>query len=238
MGGRLWQLFRRSRLPENGFTWVSPLVALFTALAVFVLGGALVGAAEGGVESNAAKLAAQFVVVLGFTAGAATVAVLDAGGRFRVALDRFGLRRFGLAMVALAAGVWVVYAAVQGLLSPLLAADQDDITKELGSDPTSAASVLATVLVVVVGAAVSEELLFRGVVFASLRNAMGLWAAGALSSMLWGSLHLASGNLGVVLVLTLFGVVLAWLYEKTGSLWTPIVAHAINNALAVALLFT
>lgn len=234
----MWQLFGRSGLPENRFTWVSPLVALFTAIVIFVLGGAIVGAAESGVESNAAKLAAQFVVVVGFAAGAATVGLLDAGGRLRAALDRFGLRRFGLAMVALAAGAWVVYAAVQGLLSPILAADQGDITKELGSDPTSAASVVATVLVVVVGAAVSEELFFRGVLFASLRNATGLWTAGVLSSALWGSLHLASGNLGVALVLTLFGVVLAWLYEKTGSLWTPIFAHAINNALAVTLLLT
>jgi membrane protease YdiL (CAAX protease family) len=40
----------------------------------------------------------------------------------------------------------------------------------------------------------------------------------------------------VVLQLAVFGVILAWLYERTGSLWPTIAVHALNNALAFAIL--
>ena len=36
--------------------------------------------------------------------------------------------------------------------------------------------------------------------------------------------------------LAVFGVALAWLYDRTGSLWPSVIAHAINNALALAIL--
>ena len=32
------------------------------------------------------------------------------------------------------------------------------------------------------------------------------------------------------------GAVLAWLYDKTGSLWPPVIAHVLNNALALAII--
>lgn len=42
---------------------------------------------------------------------------------------------------------------------------------------------------------------------------------------------------GAFLLLALYmsmGVVFAWLYRRTGTLWAPILAHAVNNALALA----
>ena len=30
------------------------------------------------------------------------------------------------------------------------------------------------------------------------------------------------------------GVGLAWLYEKTGSIWPPVMAHFLNNAIAIS----
>ena len=39
-----------------------------------------------------------------------------------------------------------------------------------------------------------------------------------------------------MLQLAAFGVVLSWLYERTGSLWPPIAVHVFNNAFAFALL--
>jgi membrane protease YdiL (CAAX protease family) len=40
----------------------------------------------------------------------------------------------------------------------------------------------------------------------------------------------------VVLQLGVFGLWLCWLYERTGSLWPPIAVHALNNAIAFAIL--
>ena len=86
-------------------------------------------------------------------------------------------------------------------------------------------------------AAISEELFFRGFMFSGLRSlGASLWIAAAISSAIWASLHLGAGNLGVVAILAAFGLVLAWLYERSGSLWVPIAAHALNNTVAFILL--
>ena len=42
----------------------------------------------------------------------------------------------------------------------------------------------------------------------------------------------------VAIQLAVFGVILAWLYERTGMLWAPVLAHAINNTIAFVLLVT
>ena len=81
-----------------------------------------------------------------------------------------------------------------------------------------------------------EELFFRGFMFAGLRNRMSLWPAAAISSILWASLHLSGGNLGVVAILAVFGLFLAWLYERSGTIWAGSSPHGLNNAIAVTYL--
>jgi len=53
----------------------------------------------------------------------------------------------------------------------------------------------------------------------------------------FGMLHFTGpDSIGVVPPLVVLGIVLALLYERTGSLWPPIILHAINNGLALAVL--
>ena len=58
--------------------------------------------------------------------------------------------------------------------------------------------------------------------------------------MVWALLHFnpdnPTGSWGVVVQLTVLGIALAWVYERTGSIWPSIGIHALNNALAFALL--
>jgi membrane protease YdiL (CAAX protease family) len=76
----------------------------------------------------------------------------------------------------------------------------------------------------------AEELFFRGLCYSLLRAHTGVWVAVALSSLFFGASHLLSaGALGVVLVPAVGGVVLALLYEFTGSLLAPFVLHALAN---------
>lgn len=230
-------LTRFAGLPPSGFSWVTALLAVFTAFFAVQIGILLVYIFDSGADTNAGKLAVQFMVVVAFVGTALGFALSDASGRLREALDRFGLRRFALSMLGIAALAWFVYLFVQAGLGSLIDPEQDDVTKELGTNDNSAISIAATAILVVGGASLSEELLFRGVIFAGLRKSMSLWPAALISSLLWALLHLAGANLAVVAVLAIFGLVLAWLYERTGSLWAPICAHAINNSLAVLVLF-
>jgi len=89
--------------------------------------------------------------------------------------------------------------------------------------------VLASLFSYTILAPVLEELVFRGVLFASLRRRFSANTSIILSAIPFALAH-GYGTLGS---LTIFwsGVLWAWAYEKTGSLLPGILAHALNNGL-------
>lgn len=93
-------------------------------------------------------------------------------------------------------------------------------------------------LIVVLGIAVvaiaplSEELFFRGLIFRGLRGYWRLLPALAVSGLLFGAFH---GNVSVLVPFAFIGALFAWGYERSGSLWIPILAHALVNGLSFAL---
>lgn len=89
-----------------------------------------------------------------------------------------------------------------------------------------------------------EELLFRRVLFGRLWRAGRPWLGMLLSSLAFALIHevpgtSANGPLEIAqlwLVYGGMGAAFAWLYQRTGTLWAPIAAHALNNAIALAAL--
>ena len=210
------------------------LIGIFVAVGAVLIGVGIVSAFDADLESEGASLAAQAVVALSLIGVA--VGFARASGASGP-LAGLGLRRAGWAAIGLAFAVWFAYVIVAAQIAPLLQPDQQDVTRDLGVDESTVGLILAGFLIVV-AAPLSEEIFFRGFMFAGLRRAISLWPAAAISAAFWGLLHLSGGNFGVAVQLTIFGLLLAWLYEHTGSLWPPIVAHAFNNALAFTLLVT
>ena len=96
-----------------------------------------------------------------------------------------------------------------------------------------------TLLIVVILAPFVEEMLFRGLVFGGLRSKSRL-AAYALSCALFALLHvwqfaLVNRDITYFLLMLQYlvpGLVLAWVYDRTGTLWTSIGLHAAANALS------
>ena len=80
----------------------------------------------------------------------------------------------------------------------------------------------------------AEELVFRGVLYQWLRDRFGVWPGILASSLAFG---LAHGDIAVGGAAAVLGVVLAWTYEKSHSLWPPVVIHVINNSVKLILLF-
>lgn len=78
-------------------------------------------------------------------------------------------------------------------------------------------------------APVSEEILYRGILFQSFRNRMGLLAGAVLSSGIFTILHFYDGY-GLASV-WIFGVSCAFLYAATGSLAATIALHMLYNSL-------
>ncbi len=89
---------------------------------------------------------------------------------------------------------------------------------------------LATFLMVLMGslgAAVSEELVFRGYILQNLEEGWGILVAMITASLLFGFAHFFNPNFSwlVGLNLALAGLFLAYGYFVTGSLWLPIGFH-------------
>ena len=83
--------------------------------------------------------------------------------------------------------------------------------------------------------AIGEELLFRGVIQRIFTNwtknhHWGIW----ISAILFSALHMQFyGFIPRMLLGVLFGYLLVW----SGSMWLPIIAHFINNGVAVVVMF-
>jgi membrane protease YdiL (CAAX protease family) len=85
----------------------------------------------------------------------------------------------------------------------------------------------------IVAAPVVEEIVFRGLLLPALRIRWAFWPAAVVSSLVFALAHVSP-----LLIPTLFilGLGLAWLRELFDSVYPPIVMHALNNGLAVAVL--
>jgi membrane protease YdiL (CAAX protease family) len=88
-------------------------------------------------------------------------------------------------------------------------------------------AMIATLAGAVVIAPVTEEVVFRGVLFVTLRRRLAWPLAAALSACAFALLH-GYGPVGFASVWW-SGFVWAWAYERTRSLWPAIAAHAFGN---------
>ena len=94
--------------------------------------------------------------------------------------------------------------------------------------------VIGLAIIAVALAPFMEELFFRGFIFAGLAGRWGpVWGA-TISSLLFMGAHLEPLRFPPLFVL---GLLLAWLYHRTGALWASILVHLLNNAIAVGVLF-
>ncbi len=92
--------------------------------------------------------------------------------------------------------------------------------------PESPATVVIMIVLAVVVAPVTEELIFRAGLFRYLRTRLPRAWALALPAIVFGALH---GNYVAFLPLVAFGVILSLAYERTGSILVPMVAHSLFN---------
>ena len=93
--------------------------------------------------------------------------------------------------------------------------------------------------IVVIGAAVIspiyEEILYRGAFYTFFRERYGIWGGVLISSIIFTVVHIPTYN--TLPVNFLSGVAFAWLYEKTNSILSAMIAHALFNFIAVLLTF-
>ncbi|MGO1117528.1 lysostaphin resistance A-like protein [Rhodovibrionaceae bacterium A322] len=79
-----------------------------------------------------------------------------------------------------------------------------------------------------------EEIVFRGLLFGWLAGRFGVAIGAGVSALIFSILH---GVPHLIPSLCVLGVALAYLYEKSGSLWPPIILHGAFNAVMTTLLY-
>lgn len=103
---------------------------------------------------------------------------------------------------------------------------------------------LYIVFVAVVFAPIVEEILFRGIIYRTLRFFKLKWIAIVISSASFGLIHVYDSwfnaryeDLWFIFVYMTIGFFLTLIYEKSGDILSPILLHMIYNAVAVLALF-
>lgn len=144
----------------------------------------------------------------------------------------FGIGLYPVVVFMVGALLVVLFRLVTG--QPVQAPEQ--LPSDLGP--------IGTVIAVLYAGAVapaSEELFFRGVLFRSMRDRHGFWPGALTSSLAFGLIHYvpapALDVLLLMIVMVFTGLGLSLVYERRGSLWAPIAAHATFNAIGLGLIF-
>lgn len=149
-------------------------------------------------------------------------------GFVRPKRDIWGLVAAGMVLFVIASSI------ISSLVARLWSGYNADQVQDLGlGQPTSDAHYFGTFLLLVVAAPIVEEVVFRGILFSGWR-AKGFSTAAIVSSTLFGLFHWQPN---VVLATIVLGWIMAYIYEKTGSLWAPISLHALKNTVAFAIVY-
>jgi membrane protease YdiL (CAAX protease family) len=172
----------------------------------------------------------------------AMAGVVTAAMTFRVSFSSWlGLRWKRWPWVFLIApGAVMVIWLLSGLLYEIgymdwmesLGAEKMQETVKLLQESTNPQALALMAFAAVVAAPLCEEIVFRGYLYPVAKRFSGQWVAALSSSLLFACAH---GSLSALLPLFLFGIVLVYIYEKTGSLWAPVAVHfCFNSATVIA----
>jgi uncharacterized protein len=223
-------------VPAGTHRW--RLVDLFIAGAVLLVLQLGTRAIAGGLRMRLDKAPIVFVATLVFYA--LLVALVEGLARLR------GVGQVQLGFAPFKPGRSV--AAVIGLMVLLLISREAyvQLARAIGFVPPSVEKQLVglfgngllglalAVGVTVILAPIVEELFFRGFVYGVLRERMAPVAAMMVSALIFAIYHF---SLWLIVPIVLLGIALAWLREWQRSIWPAVMCHALNNLLAVLVVY-
>lgn len=170
--------------------------------------------------------------------------------RYGMSLRSIGLRRPTVQQIALGIGLGVALVLLAGVieagtgraLEAMMPQGVERLKKlgeivEAGSIFKSLPSFWLKTLFFLGGAVaapIGEEVFFRGFVYNAFKRRLSVRAAIVLSGLAFALIH--ASPLGLIVIFPM-GMLLAYVYERTGSLWVTITMHALNNGLAFMLLW-
>lgn len=127
-------------------------------------------------------------------------------------------------------GLTIMFLILSDTLSFLI--DQPVQTSFMMDIYMTRGSTLLLLFAIVFAAPVAEELFFRGFLFEGLRySRLGMVGTILLTSLFWAVIHVQY-DLYHIIVIFIFGLMLCGIRLKTGSVWSCVYVHALNNLVA------
>jgi membrane protease YdiL (CAAX protease family) len=236
----------------RGSAMLLVLFALILFVVAQIFAGTIVAGYGGATHHHnvqqwlADSVQAQFFFIL--LAEAATIGgVIGSLGLFNLRLATIGLRRprwsdlaYGLAAVL---PYIMLYALTVGVASSLVKGLDVNQAQDIGfKNVHGTLPLVLTFFSLAILPPLAEEILVRGLLYTSLKKAMPLFWAVIVTSALFAAAHLGEGGAAGPLYIGaldtfVLSLVLIYLREKTGGLWSSITLHAIKNSVAFVALF-
>lgn len=217
-GARLWLLVAAPLIVQFGFAGLA--AAILSALSLAPAG-----------ETTLTNLPQAILLVAAYVIFG--VAIWLVARQFGNPREVLALRRYPLARgLALAVGGLIVGVAAAAALEPIFhgSASQRITAGDIDSLTTGVAFGISA-LTIVIGAAVTEELYFRGLLYGRLDARFGVASAVVGSAGIFGLAHFAPNTFPALFAL---GLVLGLVRMRSSSVWPGMAIHGANNAIAVA----
>jgi membrane protease YdiL (CAAX protease family) len=148
--------------------------------------------------------------------------------------------------VAIGAGLGVAVRIVAGIAAAIVIAALTSFTGEDVAVPEQVVGdlegleLVVFALFAVVVAPVTEEFVFRGLIYRAVRDRHGVLPGAVVSAVLFGAIHYVPGPwpdaLALQITMVVTGLGLALVYERRRTLLAPIVGHAAFNLIAVVVI--
>ncbi|TAM61021.1 CPBP family intramembrane metalloprotease [bacterium] len=173
------------------------------------------------------------LIQLSFYAGIGTVLI--------PALPRVAgrsLRQLGLAppqFRQILWGLWgapamLVLSSIAGVLVTLRYGEHEQAALRMLPAFNTTGLFLTFAFIAAVAAPFFEELFFRGLIFNALSERLSFWPAAALSGLAFAFAH---ADVWALLPLWVVGLSLAYIYSRSQSLWSSMIAHGLFNTISL-----
>ena len=221
-------LRRGSKLTTEQFRVASPSWGdLLTLLGVFIVATVL-GSLLTGVLQKIGSVSVGFGAFLGYVIQFSLVIIFGLFQRKIRSPKETRLLKFGLAKLDFVIILWgtIMVLATGVVIEPLLNLFPETYLDRLGNIMAAGGWMMFTSIVI---APIMEEILFRGILQDALMRKYGVFVGILIASAVFGIVHLIPQQ---VVNAFMIGIVLGYIYYRTGALLPVILIHCINNAIS------
>lgn len=221
-------LRRGSKLTTEQFRVAYPSWGdLLTLLGVFIVATVL-GSLLTGILQKMGSVSVGFGSFLGYVIQFSLVIIFGLFQRKNRSPKGTRLLKFGLAKLDFVIILWgtIIVLATGVVIEPLLNLFPETYLDRLGNIMAAGGWMMFTSIVI---APIMEEILFRGILQDALMRKYGVFVGILIASAVFGIVHIIPQQ---VVNAFMIGIVLGYIYYRTGALLPVILIHCINNAIS------